>query len=607
MATPPDPATSRAVLIGAGSYETLDSLPAVADSAEGLASLFTQQDIWGLPPAHCRVVLNPQTPRQLSKPVAEAAHEATDTLVVYYAGHGLIEPRTGELHLAVGDSDWMSVHDTAAPYDWIRRSIEQSPAARKVAVIDCCYSARAFGVQSAEAIPALEVEGTYVLTAAAENAVAIAPPGEPYTAFTGELIKFISNGVPEGGEFIDLDTVYTKLRLELGLRGRPAPQRLCRNSLGTAPFIRNVAYEPLPTVSRPSWSTWTASQTASANASADAAQTEPYVRLATLRSLLDQLVQQLSPAQSLADTLETVTVGVVAGLGYELAALNLVRPDSDLVVAAFVGNPAAEALLTGRVGSRASWDRRLSMGEAWGDLRFIPHTEGRVLDDDDVPQWHTEGPMPKFEDEWHPSDRLLAPLYSMGGKGRQDLIGVISVDRPRNGRRPGAWGREALQVYAAHASVAIANAQLKANMKRALARLEREQQALRASEASFREAFEYAPSGMAVTELHDEQPGRVVRANDALCHMLGRSATEMRRYTFSDLVHPEDGNILLTTPAGGGRAVLRLIHRDGSHVWVSLRNSVIPDNTSAPDLLLVHVHDIEDPNWHSSQGPADLT
>ncbi|MEU1050191.1 caspase family protein [Streptomyces sp. NPDC005897] len=253
LASPPDPSASRAVLIGAGSYETLDGLTAVADSAEGLARLFTQQDIWGLPPAHCRVVLNPQSPRQLSKPVAEAAQNATDTLVVYYAGHGLIEPRTGELHLAVGDSDWMSVHDTAAPYDWIRRSIEQSPAARKIAVIDCCYSARAFGVQSANASAALEVEGTYVLTASAENAVAIAPPGEQYTAFIGELIKFISNGSPEGSEFIDLDTVYTKLRLELGLRGRPEPHRLCRNSLGTAPFIRNVAFEPLPTASRRSW------------------------------------------------------------------------------------------------------------------------------------------------------------------------------------------------------------------------------------------------------------------------------------------------------------------------------------------------------------------
>ncbi|GHI33684.1 hypothetical protein Sdagh_54140 [Streptomyces daghestanicus] len=43
------------------------------------------------------------------------------------------------------------------------------------------------------------------------------------------------------------------------------------------------------------------------------------------------------------------------------------------------------------------------MGERWGDLIFIPHTEGWVLDDDDVPQCTPDGPAPRFEDEWHPS------------------------------------------------------------------------------------------------------------------------------------------------------------------------------------------------------------
>src|SRR5688500_4880007 len=213
-------------------------------------------------------------------------------------------------------------------------------------------------------------------------------------------------------------------------------------------------------------------------------ESEPYVRLATLRQL-HQVMADMNTARSLADTLQTVADGVVNGLGYELACVNLVRPDGDLVVAALAGNSAAEALITGRVGSRASWDRRLNMGEAWGDLRFIPHTEGWVLDEDDVPQWYTDGPAPRFEDEWHPSDRLFAPLYTPGPQGggtSGELVGVLSVDRPRNGRRPGAWGREALQMYAFQAAIAISNARLRANMQRALVRLERDQQALRASE-----------------------------------------------------------------------------------------------------------------------------
>ncbi|MFJ6719758.1 MULTISPECIES: diguanylate cyclase CdgB [unclassified Streptomyces] len=325
-------------------------------------------------------------------------------------------------------------------------------------------------------------------------------------------------------------------------------------------------------------------------------ESEPYVRLATLRQL-HRVVADLNTARSLADTLQTVVDGIVAGLGYELACVNLVRPDGDLVVAAFAGDPAAEALITGRVGSRLSWERRLTMGENWDGLRFIPHTEGWVLLEDDVPQWHTEGPDPRFVDEWHPEDRLYAPMYASGG----ELLGVISVDRPRNGRRPGAWGREALQMYAFQAAIAISNARLRANMQRALVRLEREQQALRASEESFRQAFEYAPSGMAIAEMGGDQHGRLLRTNDALCRLLGRPASVLRRYSFSDLVHPEDIGTLLRTSAEGGRAELRLGRRDGTYVWVSLRNSVVADAADGPRFLLTHVEDIEERKRHELQ------
>ena len=325
-------------------------------------------------------------------------------------------------------------------------------------------------------------------------------------------------------------------------------------------------------------------------------ESEPYVRLATLRQLHD-VVADLNRARSLADTLQAVADGAVGGLGYELAAVNLVRPDGDLVVAAVAGSSGAEALMAGRIGSRDAWERRLAMGHRWGTLRFIPHEEGWVLDGDDVPSWGREGPLPRFPDEWHPDDRLLAPMYATAAGGGE-LIGVITVDRPRNGRRPGAWAREALQMYSFQAAIAISNARLRANMQRALVRLEREQQALRASEESFRQAFEYAPSGMAIAEMGGDQDAKLLRANDALCRLLGRPASVLRRYSFADLVHPEDVGVLLRTSAEGGRAELRLARRDGSYVWVSLRNSVVADTADGPRFLLTHVEDIEERKRH---------
>ncbi|MCK2141853.1 diguanylate cyclase CdgB [Streptomyces albidoflavus] len=326
-------------------------------------------------------------------------------------------------------------------------------------------------------------------------------------------------------------------------------------------------------------------------------ESEPYVRLATLRQL-HQVIADLNSARSLADTLQTVADGVVTGLGYELSAVNLVQADGDLVVAAVAGNSSAEALLTGQVGPRHSWDHRLSIAEHWGDLRFISHTEAWQLDEDGVPGWYTPAPVPRYEDEWHPGDRLFAPLHVTGS---DELLGVISVDRPRNGRLPGPWGQEAFQMYAFQAAIAISNARLRANMQRALVRLEREQQALRASEESFRQAFEFAPSGMAIAEMGGDQHGRILRANDALCRLLGRRAGTLRRYTFSDLAHPEDIGTLLRTSAEGGRTEVRLSTSEGAYLWVSLRNSVVADATDGPRLLLTHVEDITERKRHEMQ------
>jgi diguanylate cyclase (GGDEF)-like protein/PAS domain S-box-containing protein len=321
-------------------------------------------------------------------------------------------------------------------------------------------------------------------------------------------------------------------------------------------------------------------------------ESEPYVRLANLRQL-HQVVADLNTARSLADTVQNVADGVVKALGYELAVVNLVRPDGDLVVAAVAGSAPAEALLAGRVGSRASWNRLLNVGEQWGTLRFIPHTEAWVLEGDDIPIWRTDGPPPRFANEWHPDDLLFAPMYASPAGGG-DLIGVLSLDRPVNGRHPGPWGCEALQTYAFQAAIAITNARLRANMQRALVRLEREQQALRASEESFRQAFEYAPSGMAITEMGGDQDGKLIRTNDALCRLLGRPASSMRMYSFSDLVHPEDTDTLLRTSAEGGSAELRLRRRDGTYLWAGLRNSVVADTADGPRFLLTHVEDIEE-------------
>ncbi|MCM2387554.1 caspase, EACC1-associated type [Streptomyces albipurpureus] len=238
----PDPAASRVVLIGVSDFVSTagrapHALPAVRNNLRALEGLFGDR-LWSEGAVHCTRVENPAFPVDLVKAVRCAVAAATDTLVIYYAGHGLIDSQ-GELHLAVGHSDAGFVRDTAVEYKRIGEELRASRATRRIVVLDCCFAARAFGAQSAE--PDFAMDGTYVLAAAGETVMAVSPPGGEFTAFTGALVDVLRTGVPGGPEYLSLDALFVELTCELAEREGPAPQRQCQNRVGATPFARNAA------------------------------------------------------------------------------------------------------------------------------------------------------------------------------------------------------------------------------------------------------------------------------------------------------------------------------------------------------------------------------
>lgn len=235
------------MLIGTSRYTSaaLHDLPSVANNIAALADLLSSPEILGIDASQLTVLDEPDSPRAVDEAVRSAAHAATDTLIIYYAGHGLVEGRTGELYLAVGDSDPSAVHSTAVPYSWIRNAVLDGPS-RRVVILDCCFSGRALNTMSesdrAEATAA-EIEGTAVLTAAHENRAALAQPGEHYTAFTGELVSALKAGVDGAGPVLSLRTLFRQMERALRMKGRPAPQSAFRNTADEIGF-HNRAWQP---------------------------------------------------------------------------------------------------------------------------------------------------------------------------------------------------------------------------------------------------------------------------------------------------------------------------------------------------------------------------
>lgn len=252
MSVLPDPGASRAVLVGTSHYQHLEQLPAVSNNLQTLAGLMSGPLSLQLPAQHVTVLEDPASADRVVSAVRQAAAEATDTLIVYFAGHGLIDPQ-GTLSLALSHTEFGRI-ETGLPYEWLRQVLLlDSNAERHVVILDCCYSGLALGRMSAS--PGLAdqaaVEGTFLLAAAAETRTALAPVGDTYTAFTGTLVETLTHGIPGGPELLDLGTIYRHLHRTLTARGHPVPQARDRNGGAQVALGRNHAALPAPPAPAP--------------------------------------------------------------------------------------------------------------------------------------------------------------------------------------------------------------------------------------------------------------------------------------------------------------------------------------------------------------------
>lgn len=240
----PDPARSNAVLIGTGTYRSPDlrDVPAVRGNLADLAAALNDPVFGSFSAGRCAAVPDPGDARTACRALRDAADAAEDTLLVYFAGHGLLGAR-GELFLAMADTDPAELRVSGLEYDVLREVVSECGADNRIVVLDCCFSGRA--------VPALgtvlsqtAIEGTYVLASAPPNGVALAPDGAAHTAFTGELIALLRDGVPGGPELLGLGEIYRRLLRTALLRGLPRPECSGTGTVDLLALARNAASGP---------------------------------------------------------------------------------------------------------------------------------------------------------------------------------------------------------------------------------------------------------------------------------------------------------------------------------------------------------------------------
>jgi hypothetical protein len=255
-----DPARTYVVLIGVDQYAHLPSLRSVHHNLTALRAALTDPEIWGIAEDRVYTVENPATGQELTDRIYEAAAKAEETLIVYYAGHGLIDRRETKLLLTVpGSQDGRPV--TCVRAGDVNEAIGSGENVRHhVLLLDCCFSGKVLTEMGGEddlsemALGTLhDISGSYVMTSAPKDRPSHAPNPEHCTVFTGALVEVLRQGVPDGPEALSLHALFQAVKrriADMKLKVPQEPQDEDRNGVGRLPFVRNVAVLP-PLTPRP--------------------------------------------------------------------------------------------------------------------------------------------------------------------------------------------------------------------------------------------------------------------------------------------------------------------------------------------------------------------
>ncbi|WP_084161432.1 caspase family protein [Nocardia sp. BMG51109] len=240
---------SRALLVGVSHYEdsALPDVPAAGNSLRAFKEVLTDPALCGWPKDCVTVVENPKTARDFGKLIRTLVEEASDTLLLYFVGHGTQNKR-GNLSLLLTETEADDVRFSGLEYDLLREVLANECGANtKIVILDCCYSGKAIETLSSdnsdEIAASTTISGAYTLTASDREAHV--PGSQAFgerTSFTNELVSVISEGLPGGGEYLSFSTIYGKLAQRLAAKRLPRPNQRGTENVENFEFSRNAAY-----------------------------------------------------------------------------------------------------------------------------------------------------------------------------------------------------------------------------------------------------------------------------------------------------------------------------------------------------------------------------
>lgn len=229
----------QAIVIGAQDYDdrNIQDLKLCVNDAIALAKALVDADTCAFAERNVALLHTSQRNRHTKPTLANVQRElqsilgkaeADDTILLYFSGHGVIDPRSKKGYLVLQDTRVAKIAKTALAIDSLLDLLKECRAAKKLLILDCCHSGysgkRLFLEENGYEQPGPEsllkpfsgVKGASIVTMASchEDQISYEWINRGNGYFTAFLIDGLQNGFADadGDGQVDSTELFTYVR-----------------------------------------------------------------------------------------------------------------------------------------------------------------------------------------------------------------------------------------------------------------------------------------------------------------------------------------------------------------------------------------------------------
>ena len=235
-----DPKNTQVILIGTSEIEDENFSPipnVIGNLGELQGLLFT---VVGIDKSHIHPFFDKDNDSEITRKVIEIVPKATNTVIVYYAGHCVRHKQ--ELYLTTTGTQSREPKTTGAIFagDLLQTVIDKSkPNTNIIFILDCCLSGLA-----SKYIDDKERK-VFLITATSSNETAKdeSPKDKNLTAFTEALLSIFKEGIDFAGKNLTIQDIFTGLKQKLVSQNLPQPKMVPYGSPDELEICENRAFK----------------------------------------------------------------------------------------------------------------------------------------------------------------------------------------------------------------------------------------------------------------------------------------------------------------------------------------------------------------------------